>query len=107
MGWRCRSCRSWDIYAATLGDNLQIGKSGAVWKKGQGDQSHSLGRGEIASSPNLAAFKPTLSGGLSGKASCSKVSRDKGPSLSSKRLDAASPCANQFQALRENQNDKI
>jgi len=74
----------------TLGDEMQVCKSIALWKKGQGEQSLSLGRERIASGQNIDDFKRTPSGGSSRKASGSNVSTDIYSPLFLKMLDAAS-----------------
>ena len=42
-GWRSRSCGLWD--AATLGDELLVGKFRALGEEGQREGVHSLVRG--------------------------------------------------------------
>lgn len=52
---------------------MQVCKSRTLWKKGQGEQSLSLGRERIASGQNIDDFKRTPSNGSSRKASGSDV----------------------------------
>ena len=70
---RLRSCRSWDIYATTLGEEVLLGKQGAVRKKGE--KGYILWRGGIASDKTTLASSHTFSVGQWRKASSSKISR--------------------------------
>lgn len=69
---------------------MRVCKSRTLWKKGQGEQSLSLGRERIASGQNIDDFKHTPSSGSSRKASGSDVSTDRYSPLCLKMLDAAS-----------------
>ena len=60
-----------------------------------------FGKWEIASGEYMAASECTPSGGRLRKVACPKVCKYRESHLFSKKTDASSPCANQFQAFGE------
>ena len=97
MGWTCRSCGSWDIYAAPLGDEeplgdeAQVDRSRTLWKKGEEVRSQPSVQGQAVPGSGCCMTTPncTLSRGSARKASSNNAT-----ALLSKKLLTSSPNTN-------------